>query len=52
MQAFPHKGAFRIMLRISSRGVTYADLPYISIPVEDKPQSEQKNAHNRKRGVE
>lgn len=32
--AFPHSGLFRVMLRSPSRGVTFADLPYTTVPVD------------------
>jgi hypothetical protein len=34
-QVFPHAGMFNVMVRVASRGVTFADLPFT--PVEIKP---------------
>lgn len=33
-QTFPHVGLFNVMLRIQSRGINYADLPFTSVTVE------------------
>ena len=35
-QTFPHTGQYKIMLRVASRGVNYADLPFASVSVIDK----------------
>ena len=34
-QTFPRTGLYKVMLRIASRGVTFADLPAASVPVVD-----------------
>lgn len=31
---FPHSGIFKVLLRSPSRGVTFADLPYTTVPVD------------------
>jgi YVTN family beta-propeller protein len=35
MQTFPHAGAYNVMVRIGSRGVGFADLPFTSVVVSD-----------------
>lgn len=43
-QAFPREGVYNVMVSVSSRGTTYADLPFTSVPVTSNPQpKEQKN---------
>lgn len=43
-QAFPREGAYNVMVKVSSRGTTYADLPFTVVTVTSKPQpAEQKN---------
>jgi YVTN family beta-propeller protein len=32
-QAFPRDGLYRVMIRVSSRGIEYADLPFTLVPV-------------------
>lgn len=32
-QTFPHEGLFNVMVRVASRGVNYADLPFTSVKV-------------------
>jgi hypothetical protein len=32
-QTFPRPGLYKVMVRVASRGVTFADLPYTSVPV-------------------
>ncbi len=34
-QTFPRPGLYKVMLRVASRGVTFADLPAASVPVVD-----------------
>ncbi|HLL75604.1 MAG TPA: cytochrome D1 domain-containing protein [Pyrinomonadaceae bacterium] len=42
-QIFPRAGLYNVMLRVPSRGVTYADLPYTSVVVaEHKAESSTK----------
>lgn len=48
MQAFPRAGAYNFMLRISSRGVSFADLPSVVVPVQNAEQSEAQNADTKK----
>jgi YVTN family beta-propeller protein len=38
MQAFPRRGSYNVMLRVSSRGTTYADLPPTIVNVVSNPQ--------------
>jgi 40-residue YVTN family beta-propeller repeat len=38
-QGFPHAGAFRVMLNISSRAVSFADLPSVMVAVENAAQA-------------
>jgi hypothetical protein len=52
-QAFPHEGLFKVMVSISSRGTTYADLPATQVrvlknpqPVDQKKVNAQKEAKN------
>ncbi len=35
-QTFPRAGQYKVMLRVASRGVAYADLPSITVTVTDK----------------
>lgn len=43
-QGFPRAGAYRVMLGVSSRGVSFADLPSVTVSVEAAPPSgEQKD---------
>ena len=37
-QAFPRDGMYNVMVSVSSRGVTYADLPLTAVAVEEAPQ--------------
>ena len=48
MQTFPHGGAYRVMLGISSRGVSFTDLPFAVVPVDNAEQSETQNADTKK----
>ncbi|HEX8492265.1 MAG TPA: YncE family protein [Pyrinomonadaceae bacterium] len=34
MQTFPHEAVFHVMVRVASRGTTYADLPFTRVAVE------------------
>jgi YVTN family beta-propeller protein len=45
-QAFPREGVFTVMLRVASRGITYADLPFTKVPVENPRLSGEKNVHD------
>lgn len=46
-QTFPHEGQFNVMVRVSSRGTSYADLPFTTVRVLNKPQP-QNNADKQK----
>lgn len=48
MQTFPRGGAYRIMLGISSRGVSFTGLPSVVVPVDNAEQSEVQNADSKK----
>ncbi|MBD0324890.1 MAG: YncE family protein [Pyrinomonadaceae bacterium] len=37
-QAFPRDGMYNVMVSVSSRGVSYADLPFTAIAVDKAPQ--------------
>lgn len=41
-QVFPHAGVFNVMVRVASRGVTFADLPFTAIVVKDADVAGQK----------
>jgi YVTN family beta-propeller protein len=41
-QVFPHAGVFNVMVRVSSRGVTFADLPFTPVVVTDGDVAGQK----------
>jgi hypothetical protein len=41
-QVFPRAGVYNVMVRVASRGVGFADLPFTSIVVTDAPGNEQK----------
>jgi YVTN family beta-propeller protein len=40
-QAFPREGVYNVMVSIASRGTTYADLPFTSVPVTSNPQPKE-----------
>lgn len=42
-QTFPREGQFNVMVRVSSRGTTYADLPFTTVQVLNKPQPLKQN---------
>jgi YVTN family beta-propeller protein len=42
-QVFPRAGLYKVMLRVASRGVTFADLPFTSVPVSAAAASEKGN---------
>jgi YVTN family beta-propeller protein len=41
-QVFPHAGVFNVMVRVSSRGVTFADLPFTPVVVTEGDVAGQK----------
>jgi YVTN family beta-propeller protein len=41
-QVFPHAGVFNVMVRVGSRGVTFADLPFTPVVIKDADVAEQK----------
>jgi YVTN family beta-propeller protein len=41
-QVFPHAGIFNVMVRVASRGVTFADLPFTPVVVKDGDVAGQK----------
>ncbi|HYG08433.1 MAG TPA: YncE family protein, partial [Pyrinomonadaceae bacterium] len=41
-QVFPHAGVFNVMVRVASRGVTFADLPFTAVEVTDGDVAGQK----------
>jgi hypothetical protein len=41
-QVFPHAGVFNVMVRVGSRGVTFADLPFTPVIIKDADVAEQK----------
>lgn len=41
-QVFPHAGVFNVMVRVSSRGVTFADLPFTPVVIKDGDVAGQK----------
>jgi YVTN family beta-propeller protein len=41
-QVFPHAGVFNVMVRVSSRGITFADLPFTPVVVKDGDVAGQK----------
>ena len=41
-QVFPHAGMFNVMVRVASRGVTFADLPFTSVEVKQGDVAGQK----------
>ena len=41
-QVFPHAGVFNVMVRVASRGVTFADLPFTQVIVKDADTAAQK----------
>jgi YVTN family beta-propeller protein len=41
-QVFPHAGVFNVMVRVASRGVTFADLPFTAVVVTDPDVAGQK----------
>lgn len=49
MQSFPRNGDYNVMLRVSSRGATYADLPFTTVRIVSSPQGQdQKNVNDQK----
>ncbi|HEX8706999.1 MAG TPA: YncE family protein [Pyrinomonadaceae bacterium] len=48
-QAFPREGVYNVMVGVSSRGTTFADLPFTAVSVVNSPQpKEQKNGGTQK----
>jgi YVTN family beta-propeller protein len=47
-QAFPREGVFSVMLRVASRGITYADLPFTKLTVVGPPPTNEKTANDKK----
>jgi YVTN family beta-propeller protein len=48
-QTFPREGVYHVMLRVASRGVAYADLPFTAVPiVADAKAEDKKNADNKR----
>ena len=51
-QTFPREGLYKVMLRVSSRGTSYADLPFVTVtikgdqPPENKSGDDQKEVRN------
>lgn len=43
-QAFPREGQYNIMLQVSSRGVSFADLPFTVVSVIKNPQATEQKA--------
>ncbi|HEV7904970.1 MAG TPA: hypothetical protein VGO96_14095, partial [Pyrinomonadaceae bacterium] len=41
-QVFPHAGVFNVMVRVASRGVTFADLPFTPVIVKEGDTAAQK----------
>jgi YVTN family beta-propeller protein len=41
-QVFPHAGVFNVMVRVGSRGVTFADIPFTPVIVKDGDVAGQK----------
>ena len=41
-QVFPHAGVFNVMVRVGSRGVAFADLPFTPVVVKDADAAAQK----------
>jgi hypothetical protein len=53
-QAFPREGLYNVMVSVSSRGTSYADLPFTTVrvlnnppPEDQKKEKDQKEANNR-----
>lgn len=42
-QTFPREGVFNVMVRVSSRGTSFADLPFTVVQVQNNPQPKQPN---------
>jgi YVTN family beta-propeller protein len=42
-QAFPQTGLYRVMVKIASRGVSFADLPFTEVPVVQEAQAAEAN---------
>ncbi|HEX8844758.1 MAG TPA: FixH family protein [Pyrinomonadaceae bacterium] len=52
-QTFPRAGLYHVMLRVASRNVAYADLPFTAVSVIDSaPQAEERKNADDKRGTE
>jgi YVTN family beta-propeller protein len=47
-QTFPREGLYNVMLRISSRGAGFADLPFVTVTVKGDPQPESKSGGDQK----
>jgi YVTN family beta-propeller protein len=41
-QVFPHAGVFNVMVRVASRGVTFADLPFTPVIIKEGDTAAQK----------
>jgi hypothetical protein len=50
MQAFPRDGRYTVMLRVASRGTSYADLPFTTVLVggQTPPKAQQNDNNNQK----
>jgi YVTN family beta-propeller protein len=48
-QTFPREGLYNVMLRVASRGVAYADLPFTAVPIVAGAQTEDKKNVDKKR---
>jgi hypothetical protein len=50
-QVFPREGVYNVMVSVSSRGTSYADLPFTAVRVLNNPQPEdQKKVSDQKEG--
>jgi YVTN family beta-propeller protein len=45
-QAFPHEGLYNVMVRVSSRGASFADLPMVTVRVLSHPQPQDQKKTN------
>ena len=47
-QTFPREGLYNVMLRVSSRGAGFADLPFVTLTVKDEKRPESKSGDDQK----
>jgi hypothetical protein len=51
-QTFPRAGLYHVMLRVTSRGVDYRDIPFTAVSIVDSaPDAQDKKIADDKRGT-